>query len=185
TREPVGKAIPVTFVITDPCIDTIDQSCVSVCPVDCIHFDETKDRMLYINPVECIDCGACQPACPVSAIFPEADVPESQSKYIDINSLWYEDPEAARAQVGDGSAAAPAAATPAAAGEPQSAPEAAPTPAEAAAEKIPATEAAESPQPATPAEAEAPVAAAVVPPVTQVPASVGARAPQVSQYRLP
>lgn len=52
----------------DPCIGTTDQACVSVCPVDCIHFDEGTDKMLYINPAECIDCGACQPACPVSAI---------------------------------------------------------------------------------------------------------------------
>ena len=56
------------YVITTPCIDTTDQSCVDVCPVDCIHFEEGKDRMLYIDPDECIDCGACEPACPVSAI---------------------------------------------------------------------------------------------------------------------
>ncbi len=100
-----------TFIITAPCIDTTDQACVSVCPVDCIHFEEGKDRMLYINPAECIDCGACQPACPVSAIFPEGDVPADQARFIEINPLWYEDPEAARAQVGGGGApaAAPAA----------------------------------------------------------------------------
>ncbi|MDA1240944.1 MAG: ferredoxin, partial [Chloroflexi bacterium] len=38
-----------TFVITETCIDTQDQACVDVCPVDCIHFEEGKDRMLYIN----------------------------------------------------------------------------------------------------------------------------------------
>ena len=61
-----------TFVITSPCLDTKDKACVDVCPVDCIHFDEKSDLMLYINPVECIDCGACEPACPVNAIFEES-----------------------------------------------------------------------------------------------------------------
>ena len=58
------------FVITDPCIGTKDAACVDVCPVDCIHprkdepeFEATT--MLYIHPEECIDCGACVPACPV------------------------------------------------------------------------------------------------------------------------
>ncbi|MBM4416003.1 MAG: ferredoxin family protein, partial [Chloroflexi bacterium] len=88
-----------TFVITNPCIDTKDQSCVEVCPVDCIHFDGDADRILYINPAECIDCGACQPACPVSAIFPEADVPADQQPFTFINDLWYRDPAGARAQV--------------------------------------------------------------------------------------
>jgi NAD-dependent dihydropyrimidine dehydrogenase PreA subunit len=60
-----------TYVIAEPCVDVMDQGCVSVCPVDCIHFDEGTDRMLYIDPNECIDCGACEPECPVNAIFPE------------------------------------------------------------------------------------------------------------------
>ena len=55
-----------TYIITTPCIDVQDQACVEVCPVDCIHFDEGEDKMLYINPDECIDCGACEPACPES-----------------------------------------------------------------------------------------------------------------------
>ena len=88
-----------TFVITQPCIDTTDKSCVEVCPVDCIHFEEGVDRMLYINPVECIDCGACEPACPVTAIFPEDDVPDDQAKFTEINKLWYSDKDAARAKV--------------------------------------------------------------------------------------
>ncbi len=85
-----------TYVITSACIDVKDQSCVEVCPVDCIHFDENADTMLYINPDECIDCGACEPACPVSAIFAEADVPESEQEFTRINALWFEDAEAAR-----------------------------------------------------------------------------------------
>jgi len=173
----------------------MDQSCVAVCPVDCIHFEEGKDRMLYINPVECIDCGACQPACPVSAIFPEADVPEAQAKYTDINALWFEDPDAARTQVGDGAGAPAPAAAPAASSEPEGA--AAAPAGEPAAETAAATEAAASPQPAAAATAAAPaapaaapaeevaVAAAALPRVRQVTAVRDARAPEVSQYRLP
>ena len=56
-----------TYAITSPCIDVQDQSCVEVCPVDCIHFEENKDRMLYIELEACIDCGACEPVCPVTA----------------------------------------------------------------------------------------------------------------------
>src|SRR6266545_7713251 len=64
-----------TYVIAEPCVDVMDQACVSVCPVDCIHFEEGVDRTLYIDPNECIDCGACEPECPVSAIFPEESLP--------------------------------------------------------------------------------------------------------------
>ena len=71
-----------TFIITSPCIDTKDQACVDVCPVDCIHFEDGVDTMLYINPVECIDCGACEPACPVDAIFDESGIPDDQNKFI-------------------------------------------------------------------------------------------------------
>ncbi|GMU40318.1 MAG: hypothetical protein AMXMBFR23_11840 [Chloroflexota bacterium] len=87
------------YIITAPCIDTTDQSCVDVCPVDCIHFEEGTDKMLYIDPDECIDCGACEPACPVSAIFAEDDVPADQQKFVEINRLWYQDKDAARAKV--------------------------------------------------------------------------------------
>lgn len=73
------------YVITTPCIDVQDQACVEVCPVDCINFDEGEDRMLYISPDECIDCGACEPECPVTAIFPEEDVPANLKQYIAMN----------------------------------------------------------------------------------------------------
>ncbi len=87
------------YVITSPCIDVQDQSCVEVCPVDCIHFDEGEDRMLFNNPDECIDCGACEPACPVTAIFAEDDVPADQAVFKGINSGWYSNKAAARAAV--------------------------------------------------------------------------------------
>jgi ferredoxin len=71
-----------------------DASCVDVCPVDCIHprkdeSDFTEEPQLYINPDECIDCGACQPTCPVSAIFPEDEVPDKWQSYIERNSKYY------------------------------------------------------------------------------------------------
>jgi NAD-dependent dihydropyrimidine dehydrogenase PreA subunit len=88
-----------TYVITEPCIDVLDKSCVEVCPVDCIHQDEGEDRMLYIDPDECIDCGACEPACPVTAIFAEDDVPDGMKEYTALNAQWYKDKAAARAKV--------------------------------------------------------------------------------------
>ncbi len=87
-----------TYIITDPCIGTKDRSCVDVCPVDCIHDDGDEDLMLYIDPDECIDCGACEPACPVTAIFAEDDVPDDQKAFIEVNILWYKDKPGARAK---------------------------------------------------------------------------------------
>ena len=174
-----------TFVITQPCIDVQDQSCVEVCPVDCIHFEDGEDRMLYIDPVACIDCGACEPACPVDAIFDEPDLPEDQAHFTAINELWYDDAPAARAQVGGGGAPAAAPAAPAEEAAPEPEPAAAEAPAEAeapAAEEAPTEEVA----------AAAPAVAAVVPAVATVeraqveavPQLVGSQ-PLVSQYRLP
>jgi NAD-dependent dihydropyrimidine dehydrogenase PreA subunit len=79
------------YVITQPCIGTKDASCVDVCPVDCIHpgpgeegHEETEQ--LFINPDECIDCGACEPACPVTAIFEESAVPADWKHFIKLNA---------------------------------------------------------------------------------------------------
>jgi NAD-dependent dihydropyrimidine dehydrogenase PreA subunit len=77
----------------------MDKACQEVCPVDCIHFEEGKDRTLYIDPGECIDCGACEPACPVSAIFAEDDVPDNWKEYTEINANWYKDKNAVRAKI--------------------------------------------------------------------------------------
>ncbi len=87
------------YVITTPCIDVQDQACVEVCPVDCINFEEDGDRMLYISPDECIDCGACEPACPVNAIFAEDDVPADQEEFKALNANWYSDKAAVRARI--------------------------------------------------------------------------------------
>ena len=82
------------FVITEPCIGTKDASCTEVCPVECIHptpdedgYEETDQ--LFINPDECIDCGACEPECPVEAIYPEDEVPENWQSYIQKNADHY------------------------------------------------------------------------------------------------
>ncbi|MCO4744348.1 MAG: 4Fe-4S dicluster domain-containing protein [Proteobacteria bacterium] len=71
------------YVVTENCKNCMFTDCVEVCPVDCFYGDET---MIYIHPDECIDCGACEPACPVEAIFPAEDVAEDQEKWIDINA---------------------------------------------------------------------------------------------------
>jgi ferredoxin len=71
------------YIITESCIGTKDASCVSVCPVDCIY--EGTDQY-YINPDECIDCGACEPECPVEAIYSDDSVPENMRMFIEKNS---------------------------------------------------------------------------------------------------
>jgi NAD-dependent dihydropyrimidine dehydrogenase PreA subunit len=90
-----------TYIIAEPCVDVMDQACVDVCPVDCIHFDEGTDRMLYIDPDECIDCGACEPECPVEAIFVEEDVPDEWKGYTEVNYQWFNDKDGARAKVNE------------------------------------------------------------------------------------
>ena len=72
-----------TFVVTDNCHKCRFTDCVTVCPVDCFHGDA---EMLYIDPDECIDCGACEPECPVEAIYEESDLPEDKQKWIEINA---------------------------------------------------------------------------------------------------
>jgi NAD-dependent dihydropyrimidine dehydrogenase PreA subunit len=87
-----------TYIVTETCVDTKDKSCIEVCPVDCIH-ETDDDRMVYIDPDECIDCGACVDPCPVAAIFAEEDVPAAQVAYVEINKLYFKDAAAARAKV--------------------------------------------------------------------------------------
>ena len=80
-----------TYVIAQPCVDVKDKACVDECPVDCIYEDP---RNLYINPNECIDCGACEPVFPVEAIFYEEDLPEEWTWFKDASEDFF-------AQVGD------------------------------------------------------------------------------------
>lgn len=75
-----------TYVITQPCISVKDASCVEVCPVDCIHTDDAAEQY-FIDPEECIDCGACQSECPVTAIFPDNEVPDAETPFVGINAL--------------------------------------------------------------------------------------------------
>ena len=77
-----------TYVIVEPCIGVKDASCVDVCPVDCIHATD-DDPQFYIDPDECIDCGACEPECPVTAIFAEDAVPDDQVQFIQINADYF------------------------------------------------------------------------------------------------
>ena len=87
-----------TYVIAEPCIDVLDKACVEVCPVDCIYeipdegntehdgvVEEGRRKMLYIHPDECIDCGACEPVCPVDAIFMDEEVPEKWTAFTAYN----------------------------------------------------------------------------------------------------
>jgi NAD-dependent dihydropyrimidine dehydrogenase PreA subunit len=78
----------VTYVIALPCVDVLDRACVEECPVDCIY---EGGRMLYIHPDECVDCGACEPVCPVEAIFYEDDVPAEWADYTRANVDFFDD----------------------------------------------------------------------------------------------
>jgi len=77
----------VTYVIAEPCVDLKDKACIEECPVDCIY---EGGRMLYIQPDECVDCGACEPVCPVEAIFYEDDVPTEWTPFTSANVEFFE-----------------------------------------------------------------------------------------------
>jgi NAD-dependent dihydropyrimidine dehydrogenase PreA subunit len=77
-----------TYVIALPCVDLKDRACVEECPVDCIY---EGGRSLYIQPDECIDCGACEPVCPVEAIYYDDDLPEEFSDYLPDNARFFSD----------------------------------------------------------------------------------------------
>ena len=90
---------PMAFVIAEPCIGVKDTACVDACPVDCIHpkkdtvYEDGRPgfndvEQLYIDPVECIDCGACVPVCPVAAIFALDDLPEKWQRFTEINASY-------------------------------------------------------------------------------------------------
>ena len=71
------------YIVTDNCYDCRFTDCVTVCPVECFHGD---GKMLYIDPDECIDCGACEPECPVQAIFEDSEVPDDKQEWVAINA---------------------------------------------------------------------------------------------------
>ena len=90
-----------TYVVAEPCIGTKDRACVEVCPVDCFYDHKNKELnekagkeagakgdvgMLVIHPDECIHCGACEPECPVEAIFEDDEVPEKWADYTELNT---------------------------------------------------------------------------------------------------
>ena len=79
------------YVVAQPCVDVKDKACVDECPVDCIY---EGSRSLYINPNECVDCGACEPVCPTEAIFYEDDLPDEWAWYKDAAVNFF-------AEVGD------------------------------------------------------------------------------------
>jgi len=83
------------YVIGPSCIDITDQSCVEECPVDCIY---EGDRKLYINPKECIDCGACEPVCPVEAISQDRRVAEEDEEHVEDNRRFFVEPLPGRAE---------------------------------------------------------------------------------------
>lgn len=92
-----------TYIITEPCIGTCDASCLKACPATCIQGPLNKSDsgaelaaitdktglQLYINPAECIDCGACEPVCPTQAIYPENKLPEKWKDYIEKNAKFF------------------------------------------------------------------------------------------------
>ena len=77
------------YVIGAECIDTTDMSCVEECPVDCIY---EGDRKLYINPMECIDCGACEPICPVEAIAQDRYMSDENTPHVEDNRRFFVEP---------------------------------------------------------------------------------------------
>jgi NAD-dependent dihydropyrimidine dehydrogenase PreA subunit len=81
-----NRSTKVTYIITQSCVDLLDRTCIEECPVDCIYEGE---RMLYIHPDECVDCGACEPVCPVDAIFFEDDLPHESKNYHRVNVEFF------------------------------------------------------------------------------------------------
>ncbi|PRA82399.1 ferredoxin [Microbacterium sp. MYb66] len=77
-----------TYVIALPCVDVKDKACIDECPVDCIYEGE---RSLYIHPDECVDCGACEPVCPVEAIYYEDDLPDEWQDYYRANVEFFDE----------------------------------------------------------------------------------------------
>jgi NAD-dependent dihydropyrimidine dehydrogenase PreA subunit len=77
-----------TYVISSACVDVKHKACAQECPMDCIY---EGDRTMYINPNECVDCGACKLLCEVDAIYYESDLPEEERKFAADNAAFFTD----------------------------------------------------------------------------------------------
>lgn len=75
------------YVVTGACIGVLDRACTKVCPVDCIY---EGGKMMYINADECVDCGACEPACPTEAIYYEDDLPDELAVFREAGAAFFE-----------------------------------------------------------------------------------------------
>lgn len=75
-----------TYVISSACVDVKHKACQQECPVDCIY---EGDRSMYINPEECVDCGACRLLCEVDAIYYESDLPDAERKFLADNAAFF------------------------------------------------------------------------------------------------
>jgi ferredoxin len=84
SRLKLRQLRPMTYIVTDPCIKCKFMDCVEVCPVDCFYEGE---NFLAINPDECIDCGVCEPECPVDAIKPDTE-DEPDGRWLEVNSTY-------------------------------------------------------------------------------------------------
>jgi NAD-dependent dihydropyrimidine dehydrogenase PreA subunit len=76
-----------TYVIGRGCIDVMHRACVQECPVDCMYEGE---RSLYINPYECVDCGACRLICEAGAIYYETDLPDDEIVHLADNAAFFD-----------------------------------------------------------------------------------------------
>ncbi len=77
-----------TYVITTACVDVKHKACAQECPVDCIY---EGDRTMYINPDECVECGACKLLCEVDAIYHDSELPDAERKFLADNAAFFSD----------------------------------------------------------------------------------------------
>ena len=87
-----------TFIVVENCVKCKYMDCVEVCPVECFYEGE---NFLVIHPDECIDCAACEPVCPVNAIFAEEEVPEHWAEWTPVNYEYFKDPDGTRSKVNE------------------------------------------------------------------------------------
>ena len=88
-RQRLRSLTFMTYVIGSACVDVMDKSCVQECPADCIY---EGARMMYINPDECVDCGACKLICRMDAICWEGDLPDDEQQHREDNAAFPPDP---------------------------------------------------------------------------------------------